>query len=230
MADEQNRIVPTFKTISVKNTGKSIEAGRPIFDDMEVVEVRFAANRLQISVFPAHAVWSHVRKADGTQEAQTYAQRWPEQYRLFKAGQQQVLSGTPIDELPFLTVAKRSELKALSIYTAEALAALDGPELKNLGQGGRELKNQAQAYIDNASGSAAVVRMAQEIEDLKQVIAGMQADKGAPSATSAASPFDGMSEDDLKAFIKDKTGAGVRGQPSRETLVRMASEIEHEAA
>ena len=45
--------------------------------------------------------------------------------------------------LPFLTEASRAELRALNIYTVEALAAIDGQELKNLGHGGRDMKNKA---------------------------------------------------------------------------------------
>jgi hypothetical protein len=39
-----------------------------------------------------------------------------------------------------------------------------------------------------------------------------------------ASEFENYSDDDLRAFIKEKTGTGVRGQPAKETLIRMAEE------
>jgi hypothetical protein len=73
----------------------------------------------------------------------TYAEVYNEQYRKFKAGQQQTVSGTPLSEAPFLTEGKRRELRALNIHTVEQLAGLDGANLKTLGMGGREWKNQA---------------------------------------------------------------------------------------
>lgn len=222
-----DHIVPLFRTIAQKNEAKTKLAGRPIYEDLEVVEVRFPGNRQTVSVFPAHAEAGWVVNEQGDQVKQTYAERWPEQYRRFKAKQAQVKEGTPIEELPFLTQAKRSELKALSIYTAEALASLDGQELKNLGQGGRELKNQAQAYIDNASDSSIVTRLAAENELLKQRLSALET-VGAPAPSGDT--FDAMTDADLKTYIKDRTGAAPRGTPAHSTLVEMARDASQEAA
>lgn len=214
-------VVPRFYIHTTENKAKSKDAGRPIFDDMEAVEVRFAANRQTVSVFPAHAICGQIKDEDGDFRPMTYAERWPEQYKRFKAKQQQVAEGTPVDELPFLTQAKRSELKALSIYTAEALAALDGQELKNLGQGGRELKNQAQAYLDKAAGSADVTAMASKIADLERLVAELRADKTSPETSEFAS----WSSDQIKDWIEEKIGERPRGNPSHATLVKRADEI-----
>lgn len=227
MADA-DRIVPVFKIHTTKNEAKSKEAGRPIFDEMEVVEVKFPGNRYQVSVFPAHHVWAHVRTEDGTSQPQTYAERWPDQYRRFKMGQTQTMAGTPVDELPFLSASKRSELKALSVYTAETLAALDGNELKAIGQGGRELKNQAIAYLENATGSAVVTRLAAEVEELKAALAEALKSPLPKTDPVEVSPFNDMPDDELKQFIKDVTGAAPRGNPSHETLVRMAMEADRQ--
>lgn len=226
MAATDNLVIPRFYIHTMENKAKSKEAGRPIFDDMEVVEVRFAGNRQTVSVFPAHAICGEIQDLDGDSQPMTYAQRWPDQYKRFKAKAQQIAAGTPIDELPFLTQAKRSELKALSIYTAEALAALDGNELKNLGQGGRELKNQAQAYLDNATGSADVTRMAKEIEELKQTVAELQAGKSPEAAEPVVeSAFEEWPDDEIKDWIGERTGERPRGNPSHATLVKRADEI-----
>jgi hypothetical protein len=231
MADAQKAaLVATFKVHSMLNEAKTKTAGRPIYDDIEVCEIRTAGDRNSVKVFPAHEV-SHMEELEdgGLGEPVTYAMRFPEQYRKFKDGHTQVQSGTPLEELPFLTQGKRLELKALHVHTAEALASLDGTPLKQIGIGGRELKNQAQAYLDNAKGSADVTRLAQENELLKQTIADLQ--RGQKPAVEAPTPFDDMPADELKAFIEDKTGSRPRGQPSHETLVRMAKElVEKEAA
>jgi hypothetical protein len=213
-------VIPVFKVHTQKNDAKSREAGRPIFDDMEVVEVRFAGDRNKISVFPATSICGEILDEDGNTRKITYAERWSDQYKRFKAKSQQIAEGTPVDELPFLTQAKRAELKALSIYTAEALAALDGQPLKNLGQGGRDLKNQAQAYLDNASGSASVTKMAAEIADLKALVAELKADK-----PTIASEFESWSSDQIKDWIEEKISERPKGNPSHATLVKRADEI-----
>jgi hypothetical protein len=216
-----NLVVPRFYSDAVENKAKSREAGRPIFDDRELVEVRFAGNRQTVSVFPAHAICGETQDEDGDTHKITYAQRWPDQYRRFKAKQQQMAAGTPVDELPFLTQAKRSELKALSIYTAEALAALDGQELKNIGQGGRDLKNQAQAYLDNAAGSADVTKMAAELLELRQQLQELRAEKVGVSNSEFAT----WQPEQIKDWIEEKIGERPRGNPNLATLIKRADEI-----
>lgn len=233
MADNQKAaLVATFKVHSILNEKKSKEAGRPIYDDMEICEIRTAGDRNSVKVFPAHEVSHREELEDGGYgDEVTYAMRFADQYRRFKDGHTQSQTGTPLEECPFITQAKRFELKALNVHTAEALASLDGTPLKQLGIGGRELKNQAQAYLDNAKGSADVTRLAQENEALKRRIADMQRDAVKAAPADAPESFEAMSDDELKSFIGEKTGSRPRGQPSHETLVRMAKEIvETEAA
>lgn len=234
MADPKDSlIVPIFKTHSTLNEAKSRKEGRPIYDDIEVVEIRMAANKQTVGVFPAHAVWKWVDKPEGGREEMTYAMRFPDQYKRFKSNSAQAHSGTPVEELPFLTQGKRLELKALNVHTAETLAALDGQPLRNLGVGGRELKDMAQAYLDNAKQSADATRLASENEKLRQRIKDMEQDaNNAAQAKSVSaeserkpSPFDDMDKDDLKAWIKDATGEAPRGNPNKDTLIAMAEEI-----
>lgn len=221
MPSTDNLVIPRFYNDAIENKAKSRQAGRPIFDDRELVEVRFAGNRQTVSVFPAHAVCGERQDEDGDTHKMTYAERWPDQYRRFKAKQQQVAAGTPVDELPFLTMAKRSELKALSIYTAEALAALDGNELKNIGQGGRDLKNQAQAYLDRAAGTADVSGMAAKISELEQLVAELRADKPVVSESQFAS----WQPDQIKDWIEEQIGERPKGNPNLATLIKRADEI-----
>lgn len=231
MADNQKAaLVAIFKTHSVLNEAKSKTAGRPIYDDMEICEIRTAGDRQSIKVFPAHEVSHHDETAEGgSGEPITYAMRFPEQYKRFKDGTTQSQTGTPLEECPFLTQGKRYELKALNVHTAEALASLDGNPLKQLGIGGRELKNQAQAYLDTANKTADTVKLAQENELLRQQVEALRRDLLKP-VEAEPSQFDAMDDEQLKAFIADKSGSRPRGQPSHATLVRMAEELSQSEA
>ncbi len=224
MAANDHLVIPVFKNHVVKNEAKSKEMGRPIYDDIEVVEVRFAGDRNKVSVFPANSICGQAQDDEGNSMHITYAERWPDQYKRFKAKEQQIASGTPLDELPFLTQGKRSELRGLNIYTAEALAAIDGQPLKNLGQGGRDWKNQAQAYLDNARGSADVTGMAKKIADLEQLVGELRADK-APAPTESLSQFEAWDDNQIKDWIEQQINERPRGNPSHATLVKRADEI-----
>ncbi len=224
MADK-DLVIPVFKTHIVKNDARTKAEGRPIYDDMEIVEVRFAGDRNKVSVFPANSICGQAQDDEGNSMHITYAQRWPDQYKRFKAKEQQIASGTPLDELPFLSQAKRAELRGLSIYTAEALAAVDGQPLKNLGQGGREWKNQAQAYLDRAAGSADVTGMAKEIADLKLLVSELRADKPVEAPTESLSQFEAWEDNQIKDWIEQQINERPRGNPSHATLVKRADEI-----
>jgi hypothetical protein len=183
-------VTPFFKTIAFKNERKSIEAGRPIFEDVEVCEIRFAGSK-DCGVYRSHT-FSHWETDEETGENQhlTYAEHWPRQYQQFLAKKQQTKSGTPLDYVPFLTDSKRMELRALNIYTIEALAELDGQPLKNLGIGGRELKNKAMEYLASSSHDATIMRQQQQIEALISQVQLLQEDRKIAIAGSGHRPIE----------------------------------------
>lgn len=234
MANE-DLVVARFFIHTVQNEAKSKEQGRPIYDEYEAVQITFSANKFTKHVAPAHEVFKTERNFQTGDVTQlTYAMAYNEQYKKFKDGHDQTQAGTPLAELPFLTASKRLELKALNIHTAEALAQVDGPPLKQLGMGGRELKNQAQAYLDKAAGSVDVVKMAASIVALQAEIERLKgtssvADTSEEPAPST-SPFMDMEAEDIKNWIKESGGTVPRGNASHATLVRAADERNAELA
>lgn len=213
--NNQSLVVPFFKSVPVENPAMSKAAGRPIFEDVDMVEVRIAGERNYTPTFPAHAMW---RRVDG--EEITYAQRFADEYARFAAGKEQVAVGTPLSELPFLTEARRAELRACKVYTAEALASIEGKNLAALGLTGREMKNQAQAYLESAGGSAKTVALAAEVNDLRAQLAAMRGEE-----VVALAPATDDEKERLKSQIADMTGQRPRGNPSVDTLREMLSDL-----
>jgi len=149
----------------VENVKKSEAEGRPIFEDREMVRIKFVGDPKKELVAPAHDKFMRDRE---TGAWISYAEAYHRHYEAFKTGQAALGEGTPIAELPFITAAKRAELKALNIHTAEGLAQLDGTNLQRLGMYGRDLKNKAQAYIDDAKAKAPVAHLAAENAALRE--------------------------------------------------------------
>lgn len=237
MADKnENLVIPRFFIHTEPDVKASKEAGRPIFREFEAVEIRYPGNQNTTHVAPAHEVFKTNKDfATGEVTDITYALAWNKQYQEFKEGVAQTMSGTPLSELPFLTASKRLELKALHVHTAETLAALDGPNLRRLGMDGRELKNQAQAYLDNAAGSVDVVKMAATIAQLQAKLERLESQPVAaavaePDASVTISPFAQMEAEDIKNWIKESGGALPRGNASHTTLVKAADEWNAEMA
>jgi len=224
--DPDEVLVVLFKHLAQKNPVKTLEAGRPIFDDIEVCEIRAPGSR-DVKVFPAHEFsrWV-IDRETGEQIKQAYSERFSHQYRQFKAQSAQTKSGTPLDHAPFLSEGRRAELRAQNVYTVEQLAAIEGVELKNLGPGGRELKNQAVEYINDSRTAAPSMQMQAELEALRARNAVLEEDLQfkKQAEAKAEGEFAGMSLEELRAYVTTNSGQAPIGNSNRRTLVRMAME------
>ncbi len=216
-----------FINLPVEDQAASRKEGRPIFRDVEHCRIRWVGDNKRELCEPAHQKTEYSRDE---RRYITFAEKFPEHYKLFKANQDQAaVNGTPISELPFLSESKRAELRALNITTAEALAGLDGTPLQRLGMGGRDLKNQAQAWLDKASGVADVSKMAQEIEALKAMIANMgAAQTPAPEPVAESdtpSPFENWDDDTIRVWIREQGGEEPHHKTGHAKLVQAADAL-----
>jgi hypothetical protein len=230
MPDNDATLVVLFKHHANPNEAKSRAAGRLICDDVEVCEIRAPAARNTVSVHPAteRSHWA-VDPLTGAQVEVSYAERFSKQYQQFKAQSAQTMSGTPLSHAPFLTEGRRHELRALNVYTVEALASLDGQELKNIGQGGRELKNQAAEFIEAAKQHVPNLQLQAELDALRAKNAVLMEDLEAAKNASEGE-FAGMSLDQLRDYIAANTGHAPAGTLNRKTLIRMANDARAEKA
>jgi hypothetical protein len=229
--DPDAAAVAVFKHLPQENPIKTRAEGRPVFDDIEVVEIRFPGNR-NWTPYPAHSQ-SHVAEDPftGTTRRVTYAERFRRQYEQFKAHQVQTKSGTPLEYVPFLTGARIAELKSQNIYTIEALAEVDGFELKNLGYQGRDLKNKAIEFIADRKSAAPTIQLQAELEAQRAELDALRADNEALKArtidreTNAKKIENQLvrhTNEQLKAMVEEAFGETLQGVIPRPTLLRMA--------
>lgn len=217
-------VTPVFKYVTREDVNASERAGHAVMRTDEVVEVRIAGQRHYAPQFPVTAQW----KRDGHRII-TYAERWPEQYREFVAGGQQMAQGTPLEMLrPYgITEALLSLCRALKIYSIEALASLEGDGIKNLGMHSNTLKDMARKYMaqnrDAAADNSRIAELEAQIAALKAALP--QNSPGPDDADMAMAKADDEREA-LKARYADLTGARPRGNPSVETLRTMVAEAE----
>lgn len=219
--DPDDELVVLFRYMPIKNEAKTLAEGRPIFDDVEVCEIRKPGSR-DVKPFLSTAFARWVTDPEtGEQRKESYAERFPHQYRQFKAKVAQTVTGTPLDYAAFLTDARRAELRAQNVYTVETLAAIEGIELKNLGPGGREMKNKAIRFIEDARAGATDKQLLAELEALRARNRVLEEDaaRNVPSGE-----FDDMTDQQLRDYIVANTGREPQGTLPRKTLVRMATE------
>lgn len=226
-------------------------AGRPIHKPpMEMVRVSSPANPKSIITAPAHEGHINGRQVqreqafgyypdciiDDPARMFSYAELFPRQYDLFKRNMKDQITGTRLSEVPAISAQKRADLKALQIETVEQLADPPPATMKRLGMEGPALQKLAQAYLAKAQGLATDARVASEnaalqarLGDLEAQIAALKAGKppadDAEAPPAPASTFAEWTDADIKNFIKEHTGQNPRGNPSHETLCRMADDI-----
>lgn len=231
--DPDDSIVAIFKELAVKDEVASLAAGRPVFVDEEIVELHYPGSK-NWSAHPATAFsnWA-TDPSTGEQTKVTYAERFRRQYQQFKAHAVQTKVGTPLQYATFLTEARRAELRAQNIYTVEALAHIDGQELKNLGQGGRDMKNAAMEYIAASQTGAISAQLQAELEALRAKNQVMEEDLVALKAAKVPGPndeFDEMDLPQLREFITANTGQAPLGTLNRKNLLRLARDAAPEKA
>lgn len=228
MPDPDEALTPVFRNASVLDPSATAAAGRPIYLDREVVDIMRPGSQ-NYGTYPvtAFARWRE-DPISREQVAISYAERFSRQYRQFKESSTQTKQGTPLDHVPFLTEARRAELRALNIYVIEQLADVDGQELKNLGQGGRELKNKAIEFIEVAKQTTAPsLQLQAELEAMraKNQLLSEDNEMLRQRAGTNGAQFDSMNEEQLRAYIKDATGHAPVGNLDRKTLLRMTVDL-----
>lgn len=225
----QAGMTPVFYIAQVEDVKASREAGRPIFVDQERIEYRFASNRNFNFHDLAHGF--HEEK-DG--EVITHAMRFPDAYKRFKETGGNEAAGTPLRNLPGLTAIQISTLKALSVYTVEALASLEGQGIKNLGPQGHAMKQAAQKFLAAAGGRVEMGEVLAEIaalkaknEELSRIVQASRPEPINLAVTEAeVDPYAGLDDSMLKDRIQEITEKRPLGNPSRATLVGMLKDLE----
>lgn len=213
-----------FHMLAVKNEARSEAEGRPIFEDKEMVEIRIPGDKHISWVGPV----TEQTKIDG--HWVDSRQRFPEAYAAFKRGEQVANTGTPLEQWPNpkLTAARVAELKALNIFSVEDLASVSDSNLGRMGMGARELRNDAQKYIETAKVSVDPTKILAEMAQLREMVAKLSAGQppeGPTKDTATDKPIEECTDDELKAYIK-KHGGVIKGNPGRATLCKRVIEIQ----
>jgi hypothetical protein len=137
-----------FERRAIPNEGKSAEAGRSIFDEIDYVTVRNPGSRD-----------TFISKAADYAKTDEFA-AWA--YKKWKVTQEQVTDGTPIETVPFLNKAQVQELKALGVHSLETLADLPDTAKQRF-MGSIELSKKAKAYLASAKDTALATKLQAEV-------------------------------------------------------------------
>ena len=160
-ADDQ--LFVKFETHPKRNSGKSKEAGRPIFEEVAYVSIMQPGNKDSIILRPATDLDKH---------------RFAEHWRRFEAREDQnPEEGTLLDEWPGVTRSQCEELKFFNVRTVEQLANMSDSNTQNF-MGIGYLKQKAQEYIKASDKNATVIALTDantRIDQLMEMVEELQA-------------------------------------------------------
>jgi hypothetical protein len=142
-----------------ENEGKSKLAGRPIFDDVEMVEIRI----------PGEVDVRRKPVDDATKK------RFPAQYLAFATGKsQEAASGTPLAAWALLKRSQVEEARFFGVLTVEQLSEMADGNMARLGPGWIDLRQKARDWLEAAQDGAKLNELRTELEAAKQRIATME--------------------------------------------------------
>lgn len=157
-----------------KNQAKSEEAGRPIVEDVEYIEIMQPGNKDNIYCQPA----TDMDKS-----------RFAQHYQMWKArtsDDDPQLIGTPLAEWSGVTRSQAEELQFFNVRTVEQLANMADSNTGNM-MGLIGLKEKAKKYLASSADIATITRMTKLEEDnalLQEQVKALMALQVAPPAVS----------------------------------------------
>jgi hypothetical protein len=159
-----------FYWFPYKDEAASAEAGRPIFQDREFVELLAPGNSTNI-----------VRRKVSDMDRRNF----PQQYALFKQGDSEQMVGTPLAEWPMVTRSHVEELAYIKCRTVEQLAEINDAACNTM-PGLYDLKKKAKLWLEKAASDAPFTAMAKENEELRARIAALEESMKLPMAKKTA--------------------------------------------
>lgn len=190
-----------FYSKPLVNNFKSSEAGRPIFDDVDMVKIYLPGDDKNVI---------------DTFARDDHKERFPKQWAHYQnrvAGDQRLVGKTPISQWPRITPAMAEELRAIKFLAVEDVANASDLQLQAIGMiagmSPHALRDAARNYLRLAAGEAAESKTAaqlaavnQENESLKERMAAMEEQMKALSAAPATNGLEQLAAANAAAETK----------------------------
>jgi hypothetical protein len=172
-----SKLYVEFYRKPVLQPGKSRDAGRAVYDEIDYVRIHVPGDKSSVIERPV---------------SQQDVFRFQDRYNKWKAGQEEAVTGTPLSALPGMTASKVEEYKFFKLVTVEQLAEAND----NLGakfMSFHQDKQRAKAFIEVAKNNAPIEKMNEElqkrdaeIENLRTMVEALQASQSGKRKVAAA--------------------------------------------
>lgn len=199
-----------FYSKALRNNFKSEEAGRPIFDDVDMVKIFLPGD--DKNVIDTFARDDHKAR---------FPQQWAH-YQNKLAGDQRLAGKTPIDQWPRVSPAMAEELRAIKFLAVEDIANASDAQIQALGMiagmSPHAFRDAARNYLRVAAGEASESKTAAELasvkdentamrkqmEEMQAQLAALAAQQGAPAGLEALAAANSATDEPEKTGRRSK--------------------------
>lgn len=150
-------VYPIFSVVDVQNAEKSQEAGRPICEQVEFVQMQTAGSG---DLTPAQRVDGEVKR------------RFPQAYARWKAGLQDndMPPGTPLTAYPPLHSTRAKELALMGIKTVEQLIEIPDAMTHRFGPDIQGLQARAKTWLQAAQDASVIEKLHAKADEQTQLL------------------------------------------------------------
>jgi hypothetical protein len=160
MPDNCPQVAVAFGLYPMLDRKKTETEGREVYKDVEFVKIAVPGDRNSLFFQPAEG---------------THRKRFPRAYDAYKQREVVPVNGTPIENWPPVSRSVAMNLRTAHIHTVEDLAQVHDGNVDKICSNGRELREKAKAWLDNAKNGAAAIQLAADKKALQDQLAAMQA-------------------------------------------------------
>ena len=146
---QDDRLLVKFFTKAREDKSATLAEGRPIFKDVEYIDIKIPGSRTGGACRPA---------------TQRDKERFPRHYAAFQQRQEMPDEGTPLAMWPPMSRALVEQMAFFNVKTVEQLAAVPDNQTKNM-LGMSKYKQLAQAYLDASKADAPMAQMQAELAE-----------------------------------------------------------------
>ena len=156
---DNHGLIISFELEPVEQVAASIEAGRPIFKEVEHIRI----------IIPGDKHTEIFRKATDA-DRKMYA----DEYSRFKRNEAEQTYGTPLREWNAVSRSVAKELEYFNVSTVEQLAGLSDQAVQKIGMGGAELVRKAKVFLESSASEGYAQKLSKENADLKERLANLE--------------------------------------------------------
>lgn len=167
---EQHRFYVSFELRPEEDRNASIEAGQPVFKDVEYAVITMPGGSLVVDKQITPALLTEWKHGTDRKPASPFAVA---AYQAWKEGREAPVNGTALSNWPGVTPAQLKMCLNAEVRTVEDLAQADEDILRRLGMGSRVLKDKARAYLDSAvknKGSEEIASLKEKLDQLSALV------------------------------------------------------------